>query len=344
MQISATNKRIRELLGAIQREDLIPQPEFQRRLVWSNKHKSAFIDTVLRGYPFPEIYVAAGEVNTDTGKGTEMLVDGQQRVTTLKQYFEGSPDLKLPKEIPPYSELGEEEKTNFLEYQVVVRDLGNLSMTEIKQIFQRINSTNYALNAMEIHNSRFDGEMKQLAEELAQHNFFDKYQVFRTNEIRRMNDISFTLSLIITVMSTYFHRDTEFENYLQQYNDELEKREQLNKEFSKIFAFIDKCELSEISKTWRNKAHLFTLLVETHRVLIKENKSLAPKEVGKRLKDFYTLVDRTEHSEEGIEKQDSRIVEYNAATLQGTNDRRGRITRGKILQAVINGEFMPAQK
>ena len=344
MQIAATNRRIRDLLRAIQREDLIPQPEFQRRLVWSNRHKSAFIDTVLRGYPFPEIYVAAGEVNTDTGEGTEMLVDGQQRVTTLQQYFEGSPDLKLSKEIPPYSELGKKEKTNFLEYQVVVRDLGNLSMTEIKQIFQRINSTNYALNAMEIHNSRFDGEMKQLAEKLAKHKFFDKYRVFRTNEIRRMNDISFTLSLVITVMSTYFHRDTEFENYLQQYNDEFEKKEQLNKEFSKIFVLIDKCELSDISSTWMSKAHLFTLLVETHRALIKENKSLAPKEVGKRLRHFYTLVDRSGHSEEGIEKEDSRIVEYNAATLQGTNDRRGRITRGKILRDVINGEFMLTQK
>ena len=123
----------------------------------------------------------------------------------------------------------------------------------------------------------------------------------------------------------------------------LKQKEQLNKEFSKIFAFIDKCELSDTSGAWRNKAHLFTLLVETHRVLIKENKSLAPKKVGKRLKHFYTLVDRAGHSEEGIEKENSRIVEYNAATLQGTNDRRGRITRGKILQAVINGEFMLGQ-
>ena len=273
-----------------------------------------------------------------------MLVDGQQRVTTLQQYFEGSPDLKLSKEIPPYSELKKEEKKNFLEYQVVVRDLGNLSMTEIKQIFQRINSTNYALNAMEIHNSRFDGEMKQFAEELAQHNFFDKYRVFRTNEIRRMNDTSFTLSLIITVMSTYFHRDSEFEDYLQQYNDEFEKKEQLNKEFSKIFAFIDKCDLPETSGAWRNKAHLFTLLVETYRVLIKKNKSLASTEVGKRLKSFYMLIDSAGNSDEEIGKEDSRMVEYHAATLQGTNDRANRITRGKILQAVINGEFMLDEK
>ena len=81
MQASASNRRIRALLKDIRTGALVPNPEFQRRLVWSNKHKSAFIETVLFGYPFPEVYVAAGEVNPDTGEGTEMLVDGQQRLT-----------------------------------------------------------------------------------------------------------------------------------------------------------------------------------------------------------------------------------------------------------------------
>ena len=338
MKTSATNRRIRNLLIDIQREALIPQPEFQRRLVWSNKHKSAFIDTVLRGYPFPEIYVAAGEVNTDTGEGTELLVDGQQRVTTLKQYFEGSSDLKLSKEVPPYSELGEEAKSNFLEYQVVVRDLGNISITEIEEVFKRINSTNYSLNAMEIHNARFDGEMKQFAEALAQHDFFDKRRVFRTIDIRRMNDTSFALSLIITVMSTYFHRDNELENYLQQYNDEFQEKEQLEEGFSESFIFIDKCGLPDNSRAWR-KTDLFALIVEIYRALIKKNKLPSPTEVGERLKKFYMLVDSTRQNGEESETEDSRIVEYYNTTRRATSDRASRINRGKILREVINGEF-----
>ena len=343
MKTSATNRRIRNLLTDIQREALIPTPEFQRRLVWSNKHKSAFIDTVLRGYPFPEIYVAAGKVNTDTGEGTELLVDGQQRVTTLKQYFEGSLDLKLSKEVPPYSELGEEEKANFLEYQVVVRDLGNISMTQIEEVFKRINSTNYALNAMEIHNARFDGEMKQFAEALAQHNFFDKHRVFRTIDIRRMNDTSFTLSLIITVMSTYFHRENELESYLQQYNDEFEEKERLEKGFSKIFIFINECGLPQNSRAWR-KTDLFALLVETYRALIKENKPLDSAEVGERLKKFYMLVDSVRQNEGESGTKDGKVAEYYNTTRRATSDRANRINRGKILQTVINGEFTFGKK
>ena len=340
MRASASNRRIHVLLENIRSGILVPNPEFQRRLVWSNKHKSAFIETVLRGYPFPEIYVASGEVNLDTGVGTEMLVDGQQRLATLKQYFEGSPDLKLSSGVTPYSKLPTSEKKNFLDYLVVVRDLGQISITEIKEIFQRINSTSYALNAMESHNARFDGEIKRFAEELAQDAFFEDHRIFRVNEIRRMRDTVFTLSVVITVMSTYFNQDSDFETYLRQYNDEFEERDCLKEEFQRVFQFIDKCGLTQNSRSLRRKSDLFTLLVEVHRALTEETeKSLEPVEVGKRLRQFYELVDKSSRTDEEIGVERSRLLAYYDATRQGTNQRVNRINRGKILRDVINGEF-----
>lgn len=339
MKASASNRRIRNLLTDIRTGALVPNPEFQRRLVWSNKHKSAFIETVLRGFPFPEIYVAASEVNPDTGEGKEMLVDGQQRVTTLKQYFEASLDLRLSKGVLPYSKLTDDEKKDFLEYGVAVRDLGHISTSEIKQIFQRINSTNYSLNAMEIHNARYDGEIKEFAEELAQDRFFDDHRVFRTNEIRRMNDTRFALSVLITAMSAYFDRDRDLESYLVQYNDELEDKEDLKSEFQKVFEFIDNCNLPKNSRAW-GKADLFTLLVEVHRALIKQNTTLDPAIVGIRLGQFYESVDKLRSSEGEIERKNSRLSRYYIATQQGTNHRTSRINRGKILQDVISGEFV----
>ena len=172
--------------------------------MWSNKHKSAFIKTVLDEYPFPEIYLAADEVDPNTADAREMVVDGQQRLTTLQQYFYASPDLKLSREIPPYSDLTHEKKLTFLEYEVVVRYLGKMDKDRMIDIFERINSVNYALNAMEVHNARFDGEIKQFADELANHTFFQKHYVFNTTEVQRMSDVRFMLTVIITMMSTYF--------------------------------------------------------------------------------------------------------------------------------------------
>lgn len=338
MKTSPTSKRIGDLLTDMREKTLIPNPDFQRRLVWSNKHKSAFIKTVLDGYPFPEIYVAAGDVDLDTGKRTVMLVDGQQRLATLRQYFEGSKDLILSKGISPYSKLTPEEQLAFLEYDVVIRDLGSIDMSEIIDVFQRINSTNYSLNAMEINNARFDGEIKRFAEQLSQDPFFAYHNVFSFTDIRRMNDVAYALSITITVMSTYFSLESEFESFLRHYNNEFEKKQRLEAEFEKVFQFIDECGLPEDSRAWR-KSDLFTLLIEIHRALFKEEKDIKPVEVGKRLLQFYDLVNKSSQTDEEIGAEHGRISEYYIATIQGTNSRTNRIRRGKIIQDVINGDF-----
>src|ERR1700678_4061355 len=137
MKTSAENRRVRALLSGIQSGELAPRPDFQRKLVWSNKDKVAFLDTVLRGYPFPEIYIAVGEVNLETAAGTEMLVDGQQRITTLHQYFTGSAALILPPDIPAYRNLDPADQTKFMNYEVAVRNLGIVETEEIREVFRR---------------------------------------------------------------------------------------------------------------------------------------------------------------------------------------------------------------
>lgn len=243
--------------------------------MWSNKHKLAFLRTVLEGYPFPEIYIAAGEVNSETGEGTEMLVDGQQIISTLYQYVKLSDDLKLAEGISPYRELTEERKIAFLEYEVVIRDLGNLPMPDILEVFKRINSTNYALNAMEVHNARFDGAFKQFGETLAEHPFFEQVNFFRTTEVRRMGDLRFCLTLIITLISGYFNRDDLLEKYLETYNEEFEQKDIVEKEFNAVADFILRCNFDPKSRAWK-KADLFSLLVEVHRALFKRKVNLLP--------------------------------------------------------------------
>lgn len=343
MKTTPTSRKIGDLLTDMREKTLIPNPEFQRRLVWSNKHKNAFIKTVLGGYPFPEIYIAAGKVDLDTGKRTVMLVDGQQRLGTLRQYNEGSEDLVLSKGVSPYNKLTDEQKEAFLDYDVVVRDLGKIGMSEVIKIFEQINSVNYALNAMEHHNARYDGEIKQFAEELARHAFFKNRLVFYINEIRRMGDVRFMLSLIITVMSTYFSQDREHESFLIHYNDEFEDKQRLRTEFDEVFQFISECNLSDDCRAWR-KSDLFTLLVEIHRTLFKEENNVKPVEVGKRLLRFYDLVNKSAKANEGVRTEHGRIQEYHKAALQGTQSRTNRINRGKIIQDVINGDFTFNQK
>lgn len=330
MNTSGTNRRLRVLLTAIGNGTLIPQPDFQRRLVWSNKDKISFLKTVLDGYPFPEVYIAAGHIDPETGEGTELLVDGQQRLTTLDQYFRGSPDLRLGKELTPYKDLGD-KRTEFLEYEVVVRDLGNKPIEVIKEIFQRINSTSYGLNAMEIHNARYGGEFKSFGDKVASHDFFEKIKLFTANDVRRMNDSRYCLVLVITLMSGYFNRDGDLEEYLEKFNEYFDDADEIYGQIALVFSFLDRLDLSIESRAWK-KADFFTLFVEVHRALVQSKFDLDIESTRNALSNFYAHVDR---AAEGGEDENSHYWKYYKAALQASNDRGNRIERGRIIQELL---------
>lgn len=328
MRTAATNRRMRLVLTGVRDGTLVPNPTFQRRLVWSNKHKVAFIQTVLEGLPFPEVFISAGMVDSETGTGTELIVDGQQRITTLLQYFQGSNDLKLGG-LTPYAELEESQKLAFLEYEVVLRDLGNLTEDQTRDLFYRINSTSYALNAMEVNNARFDGELKQFCDRLSEHSFFVEHKIFSAYDAKRMNDVRYCLTLVITVLSTYFNRDSEHENYLERYNDEFPHGEEVEGRMNRTLTFIDQLELAPDSRAWQ-KSDLFTLIVVLYAV---DTEGLDVSDVSARLNALYGDVDVIATAQG--RPQDPRADEYFAATRSGTNDRSSRIRRGSVLQSVL---------
>jgi hypothetical protein len=315
---------------------LEPRPEFQRRLVWSNKDKSAFLETVLKDYPFPEIYVAAGEVDVESGEAKEMLVDGQQRITTLYQYFTGSPDLKLATGVPSYQSLEKDHKEAFLQYDVVVRDLGRVDIDLIKEVFTRINATRYALNAMEIHNARYEGEFKNFAEQFAQHEFFQRHNVFSAGEIKRMQDTRFALAIASTVLSTYFNRDDDVEEFLKQYNDEFPHRDRLWSELTGVLDLIEDLNLKRYSRAWK-QVDLFTLVVELHRAIYRDGIRLKRDKLGADLADFYQRVDAfmIKRGAAVTVVQPEDVAKYYFAALQATNDRVSRINRGEVMRIVI---------
>lgn len=332
MDTSASNRRLRVLLTAIGNGTLLPQPDFQRRLVWINKDKVEFIKTVLDGYPFPEIYIAAGHVDTKTGEGAEVLVDGQQRITSLYQYFKGSPDLRLPTEVPKYNDLDNEKQVAFLEYKVVVRDLGNMELEQIKQVFQKINSTSYGLNAMEIHNARYGGEFKDLAEKISMLEFFDEHKIFTSTDIKRMGDVLFCAGVISTIMSTYFNRDKEIEFFLEKYNENFPEKDVVLNEISNVLNFISRMNFQAKSRAFK-KADFFTLLVELHTILHKEKISLDVSKTRAVIDSFYEQVDVA--SIGGVASGTPPDKYYRAA-LQASNDRGNRIERGQLISEIIH--------
>lgn len=327
MDTSASNRRLRQLLTALRSGNLEPRPEFQRRLVWTNKDKNLFIRTVLEGLPFPEIYIAAGKVDSKTGEGTELLVDGQQRITTLYQFFTGARDLKLASDLTAYADLDEEEQLAFLEYKVVVRDLGSLTPETIRKVFQRINSASYGLNAMELNNARYGGAFKQLSEWLADQPILTDLGVFSANDVRRMNDVRYCTAMLASVMGPYFNRDKEIENFLEKFNEEVPGEEQIKELAEHVLSIISAMNFPRGSRPSK-KADFFTLFVELYGAL-KAGASIDASSLRSELDDFYGRVDAA--STDGSDE----ASQYYIASLQASNDRSSRILRGEKIREII---------
>lgn len=330
MKTSPSSLKIRQLIKQVERKDLILRPEFQRRLVWTSEDKIRFIDTLLKGYPFPEIYVANGETDLDTGEGTQLLIDGQQRMTTIVEYFKGDPST-ADISIKPYSELSPEEKDGFLNYDVAIRDLGPVSTAEIIEVFKRINSTKYSLNDIEINNAVYAGELMRFVAGFAEHSFFDDHRIFKSSDIKRMGDVKFLLQTVITMISGYFNRDDNFEEYLQQYNDSFPLRSEIASRLLKVFDFMDECGFHSKSRVWK-KADLFTAIVEIDS-LLSQSIAINPSDVVEKLQHFYSRVD-----DEGFDSGDKAVAVYAKSAIQASNDRINRIRRGLILSCIMTDD------
>lgn len=338
-------RRVSDLIRDVDQGVLILNPPFQRRLVWTNVVKDHFLDTVIRGLPFPEIFIATGEIDTTSMQRRNLLVDGQQRVSTLREYAHGSPDLVLT-HVTPYAELDDDQKGRFLDYEVAVRDLGKRTPDQIKDIFARINSTDFSLRAVERMNAQFSGAYKAFCDELSKHEFFNKHGTFSLPDLRRMRDLDFCVILTTTLLSTYYHRDSLNWEYLQRYNDAFPKAARIQAQLESVFAFLDQCGFSKKCRVWK-KTDLFTLIVELS-VYLKSHK-LDPVRVKDVLEGFYSQVDEMYAMKVSSEELEARapaesVFRYLKAATKATNDKYARLDRAEVIDSQLDTTLVAATK
>lgn len=312
---SPSTKKISDLIGMIKRGELILQPSFQRKLVWNLKHKESFIDTILNGYPFPEIYIAQSGIDIQTFQAKQVVVDGQQRLSTILNYLEG---VDMFKNIPKFCALDEEIQKSFLSYDVVVRDLKDASEETIKEIFRRINQTNYKLLDIEINNAIYDGEFITTAKEILDSISQDDIPIFSDDEISRMADLNYVLLLMSTIQANgYFANDKDIKKYIVQYDEFYEDKEQIKKRLLNTFSNIRSLKLN-FDSMWYRKSNYFTLFIET------TLRGCWPTNLKEKLDNFEKNVIMNK------DYLDTDFGKYYASMYTGTNSRTSRVTRGEI--------------
>jgi uncharacterized protein with ParB-like and HNH nuclease domain len=68
-------------------------PDYQREMAWDDETQSKFIESLLLGLPIPYIFVADVSGEEDTNDSRLEIIDGTQRIRTLKRFLNNELEL-----------------------------------------------------------------------------------------------------------------------------------------------------------------------------------------------------------------------------------------------------------
>ncbi len=192
------------------------RPPFQRNAVWRPLLKSSLIDSLLRGYPIPALFVQDRTDSRTFGRRI-VVVDGQQRLRTILSYIDigclndadERDHFKISAIHDPtraeatFDDLSDSDRSQILESRLTYYTVdATVSEAELLEIFRRMNTYGAKLNAQELRNAKFDGMFKEIAYKLAG-NFFDYWSNWKTlnsQDIAEMRDAEFTSDLMLLAL------------------------------------------------------------------------------------------------------------------------------------------------
>ena len=80
--IKPYDRMVKDLVNDINEGMIILDPDYQRNYVWKNDKASLLVESILLNIPIPVLYASEDE------KGRWVIVDGLQRLYSLKRFFD----------------------------------------------------------------------------------------------------------------------------------------------------------------------------------------------------------------------------------------------------------------
>lgn len=214
-------------------------PEFQRQFVWTLKHASKFIESLLMGLPVPGIFLYK-----EKGTNQHLVIDGQQRLRTLQAFYDGSfrdktfrlVGVREPWQGKTYKELDGSDvlklDDSVVHATVFQQEQPKDVLDSIYFVFERINTGGIRLSPQEIRNCISLGPFIKMVKKL---NSDENWRyVFAAVNNRAKDE-----ELIVRFFALYQKSETysrPMNKFLNDFSDEMNnaKAEQLV-ELEKIF-------------------------------------------------------------------------------------------------------------
>jgi len=324
-------------------------PDFQRRSVWGTPARSFFIDSLIRGFPVPPIYLRVRQ-NEDGTRTIRQVIDGQQRLRSVLLFIDG--DFALSKTLPApwagydFQELAPPHKDAVRNFGFICEVLHGVSDREVLEIFARLNTYSVQLNAQELRNGTYFGLFKQTAYQLAHDHieFWRQNRIVTENGIARMSEVELTSELMIVLMDGLQDKKTGINQFYADFDETFPGRDRIASRFRSVIDDITESLGDELRTTEFRRNPLFYSLfaaVAHHRFGISGTKLATPKsrlaaKERRRLRDTANNLSDVLALARSEDRFPSKYQAFVTASLRQTDNIQPRRTR---LEEIFRSAF-----
>ena len=305
-------------------------PPYQRKSVWNNDYKVYFVDTILRNFPCPTIFLAI-EISPD-GLTKYHVVDGKQRLLAVFEFvndeFPASDEYSDPDYAGKYfSQLPEEIKPKFWGCKFTIEYLKDANRAELNESFDRLNRNVARLNAQELRHARFAGAFISYVTQLSDDPFWEDMGQSTPSRIRRMLDIEYVSEIFLVVMHGIKDGREHLDYYYAEYDGEIPSLVKNRRKYEVCKSAITNLDI--FKTRYRNLADLYSIWSAMAK-LYDENGHRLALNIEKTREN---LVEFAEKIREDAEEK--KVQDYKLAVLQASNSLASRQKRENILKKLI---------
>ena len=300
---------------------------YQRDKVWSEEKKSFLIDSILKNYPIPPIFLRL-RINKDTGATTYDVIDGKQRLSTIRDFIDGK--VQLPDDFGDeelngayFSDLDkfEKYKKQFWRYRIPIIFIETEDDGLIKNVFDRLNRNGEPLVPQELRHAKY-GETKfyKVIEEVAGNCCWtDRFN--NILEVERMENHEFVSELMFIIINKKigdYTKSTLDKLYEQCENNYVENNSQ---EVVAVSNYIKEMNLDYDRLNIKKVGHLYAIWAIAY--LANQN-GIGPDKFGNALNSFYERYMEDKNYNDCTKN-------YKISMSAGTKGRSSRIRRVNAL-------------
>ena len=202
-------KPVQDIVNLYKNGQLNLSPGFQRDSVWTERDRSKLIDSIIRNYPLPAIFLYCREHN---GQIVYDVIDGKQRIETILMFM----GLLRGKRFRAKVQMSDDEELTWITWDSLRRRQQQPMITgyklltievdgdlhDIIDVFVRINSTGKALTTAEKQHAKYyNSEFLKTAARVASkyEDYFVKSDIISAGQITRMKHIELICELMISI-------------------------------------------------------------------------------------------------------------------------------------------------